>query len=327
MIHSIAHRFFKSLIPLLIGLVWVNKAIASPEFWVHEWPKTDFSKTEVPWVEIMSGGPGKDGIPALKDPTFVPLEEVDFPRIEPVMSIEIEGDARAYPIRYLMWHELVNDRIGDTPILVSFCPLCNSGLIFDRRQNGRELTFGVTGKLRFSDMVMYDVETQSWWQQAIGHAIVGEMTGADLTALPSRMESLQDFAKRHPDGRVMARPTYSRAYGSNPYVGYEAAPRPFLYSGDPPPHGIRSLERVIRIGSQAWPMTRLEKEDVITEAGFVISKVGRQASALEDGVIATARLIPTVEVKNSNGEDVVYDVMFAFAFDAFWPEGEWMLAP
>ena len=207
MIQHVTVRFFKSIIPVLIGMLWINKAVASPEFWGHEWPNTNFSKTEVPWVQIMSGGPGKDGIPALRDPTFVSIDEVDFAQIEPVLSSEINGDARAHPIRYLMWHELVNDRIGDMPILVSFCPLCNSGLIFDRRYKEQELTFGVTGKLRFSDMVMYDVETQSWWQQAIGHAIVGDMMGADLIPLPSRMESLQEFAKRHPQGRVMARPT------------------------------------------------------------------------------------------------------------------------
>jgi len=128
--------------------------------------------------------------------------------------------------------------VGGVPVAVTFCPLCNSGLTFDRRTDAGVLTFGVSGKLRNSDMIMFDRETQSWWQQALGEAIVGEMTGAELQSLPSWMESWAKFVARNPDGVVMDQPNTQRAYGENPYVRYDTANRPFLYSGEMPPFDI-----------------------------------------------------------------------------------------
>ena len=174
----------------------VTAAAADPNFWRHEWPKTDFTVTSVEnWTEILSGGPPKDGIPALDDPSFIPVDrETRIGDTEPVITVMIEGETpRAYPIRYLTWHEIVNDRIGDIPVAVTYCPLCNSGITFDRRVRGQVLSFGVSGKLRNSDMVMYDRQTESWWQQAIGTGIVGEMTGVELTPLPTWMESWAEF--------------------------------------------------------------------------------------------------------------------------------------
>ena len=163
-----------------IGLALMASGVsASPEFWRNEWPNTDFETTTVEnWREIMSGGPPKDGIPALSDPSFIAAsEESRIGDREPVITVEIaDQTARAYPIRYLTWHEIVNDTVGGVPIAVTFCPLCNSGIVFDRRVNGELRTFGVSGKLRNSDMVMYDRETESWWQQAIGTGIVGVHT-------------------------------------------------------------------------------------------------------------------------------------------------------
>ena len=145
-------------------VISTGRLAADPTFWRNEWPNTDFSKTNVVWIDIISGGPGKDGIPALISPEFMDLAKAALPDNEPVLTLSLAGIARAYPLRYLIWHELVNDRIADHPVLISFCPLCNSAVVFDRRVNGQELQFGVTGKLRHSDMIMYDVETQSWWQ-------------------------------------------------------------------------------------------------------------------------------------------------------------------
>ncbi|MBT6188795.1 MAG: DUF3179 domain-containing protein, partial [Tateyamaria sp.] len=154
-------------IALALGLSLVmGTASASPEFWQHEWPKTDFEKTTVEnWVEIMSGGPPKDGIPALSNPKFrKAITETRIGGTEPVITVEINGDARAYPVRYLTWHEIANDVVGGVPVAVTFCPLCNSGITFDRRVKQGTLTFGVSGKLRNSDMLMYDRETETWWQ-------------------------------------------------------------------------------------------------------------------------------------------------------------------
>ncbi|MEL6700106.1 MAG: DUF3179 domain-containing protein [Pseudomonadota bacterium] len=301
-----------------------------PQFWSVEWGDTDFTRNAVDsWAEILSGGPPKDGIPAINDPQFIRVADED--RIggrEPVITLEVAGEVpRAYPIRYLTWHEIVNDEVGGVPVAVTFCPLCNSGITFDRRVDGQTLTFGVSGKLRNSDMVMYDRETQSWWQQAIGEGIVGDMTGVELTTLPTWMESWDEFTTRNPDGVVMAQPTgFNRPYGANPYVNYDSSARPFLYSGENPPHDIPPLVRVVRVGDRAWPLTRLADEGEITEAGVRITWAAGQASALDARRIAEAKDVGTVRVFDAaTGANLPHDVMFAFAYHAFWPDGEWMV--
>ena len=305
-----------------------SMSVASPEFWTFEWPNTDFENTSVDnWVQIMSGGPPKDGIPALDDPTFVSVaEKSDLMPREPVITLEIDGQTpRAYPIRYLTWHEIVNDQVGDIPVAVTFCPLCNSGITFDRRIAQGTLSFGVSGKLRNSDMIMYDRETESWWQQAIGEAIVGDLNGTELVSLPSWMESWETFATRNPDGLVMQQPSFNRNYGANPYVRYDSSNRPFLYSGELPPHDIPALARVVRIGDQAWPLTRLAEAGELTEAGVTFTWTQGQASALDSSRIGDGKEVGNVRVRDASGADLVHDVMFAFAFDAFWPDGQWMI--
>jgi hypothetical protein len=169
-----------------------------PGSWPAEWPKTDFSQASISFDEIKEGGPPKDGIPPIDEPVFARSAEVDLPDIEPVIGVILEGTARAYPIRILIWHEIVNDQIGDAPISVTFCPLCNTGIVFDRRIAGDVLDFGTTGKLRNSDLVMYDRQTESWWQQFTGEAIVGEMTGTILDTVPARLESFANFKRALP---------------------------------------------------------------------------------------------------------------------------------
>ncbi|KUF08890.1 DUF3179 domain-containing protein [Pseudoponticoccus marisrubri] len=318
----------RPFIAMLAALALASAAAATPERWKSEWPQTDFQTTTIEdWGEIISGGPPKDGIPALSDPQFLQAgQESRIGGTEPVITVEIEGATpRAYPIRYLTWHEIVNDTVGGVPVAVTFCPLCNSALTFDRRVQGRVLSFGVSGKLRNSDMIMYDRETESWWQQAVGEGIVGEMTGVELDLLPSWMESWDMFRQRNPDGLVMAEPSWNRSYGTNPYRNYDSSRRPFLYSGEMPPHGIPPLVRVVRVGDRAWPMTRLADETEVTEAGVTIRWAPGQASALDAGTIARGRDVGAVRVRDASGADLPHDVMFAFAFHAFWPDGTWML--
>ena len=138
-----------------------------------EWPKTDFSKTLVDLSEIQSGGPPKDGIPPIDEPSFDSADEADTwldPR-EPVVVVSLNQQVKAYPLQILTWHEIVNDELGGVPISVTFCPLCNATIVFDRRLGERVLDFGTTGRLRKSDLVMYDRQTESWWQQFTGQAI------------------------------------------------------------------------------------------------------------------------------------------------------------
>ncbi|WP_171179469.1 DUF3179 domain-containing protein [Ruegeria sp. HKCCD8929] len=322
-------RILAVLLAVLLAALLAGALHASPDFWRNEWPETNFDKTSVAnWGEILSGGPPKDGIPALSDPSFVRASgKRGIDQREPVITVEIGGaEPRAYPIRYLIWHEIVNDRVGGIPIAVTYCPLCNSAITFDRRTRHGVLNFGVSGKLRHSDMVMYDRETQSWWQQAVGEAIVGDLTGTQLKTLPAWMESWDEFRTRNPEGLVMAEPRHNRDYGRNPYRGYDTSRRPFLYSGEMPPHGINPLERVVRVGNKAWPMSRLARAGVVKEAGVTISWTEGQASALDSGRIGKGRDVGSIRVKDGQGRDVSHDVMFAFAFHAFWPEGRWMLA-
>ncbi|WP_208353823.1 DUF3179 domain-containing protein [Pseudaestuariivita rosea] len=319
-------RFIKNL-TILLAVSLATAAFATPDRWQSEWKQTNFDKRSIgDWSEIISGGPPKDGIPALVDPDFIAVS--DERRIgdrEPVITLEMAGQARAYPVRYLTWHEIVNDEFAGVPVAVTFCPLCNSGLSFDRRVRGQVLTFGVSGKLRNSDMVMYDRETESWWQQAIGEGIVGDMTGVELVQLPSWMESWAEFKARNPGGLVMDQPDYRRNYGRNPYVGYDSSDKPFLYNGEMPPHGIDPLARVVRVSDRAWPFERLASGE-IREVGMVISWQAGQASALDSSRISEGRDVGTVRVRDAEGRDVPHDVMFAFAFHAFWPEGRWMLS-
>lgn len=197
--------------------------------------RTDFSKTTIDIGEIESGGPPKDGIAAIDRPKTQPVAAASawLPDRAPVISVAIGRASRAYPLEILIWHEIVNDTLGGRPIVVTFCPLCNTALVFDRTIDSVVHDFGTTGNLRYSDLVMYDRQTETWWQQAVGQGIVGELAGRQLAFLPSQIVSFADFGVAHPDGDVLTRDTgYDRPYGENPYVGYDATgDRPFLYDG------------------------------------------------------------------------------------------------
>lgn len=133
-----------------------------------DWPETVFSRSAIDLTEIMSGGVGKDAIPSIDDPQVVPVSDYraysGIDPLEPVIGIELNGEFRAYPLRVLIWHEIVNDVVGGVPVAVTYCPLCNTSVVFDRRFDDIILDFGTTGNLRHSDLIMYDRQTESWWQ-------------------------------------------------------------------------------------------------------------------------------------------------------------------
>jgi len=165
-----------------------------------------------------------DGIPSIDAPRFVEASDAEawLDGVEPVVVLEIAGDARAYPLQILMWHEIVNDVVGGTPVAVTFCPLCNTAITFERAVDGKPREFGVSGLLRRSDLVMYDRTANSLWQQITGEAIVGVDAGARLAFVPSVIASFEEFRKAYPDGQVLSRDTgFSRDYGRNPYSGYD----------------------------------------------------------------------------------------------------------
>ena len=296
-----------------------------PGDWVREWPRTDFATSSVGFAEILSGGPPKDGIPAIDRPWFVPVADMaNMADTEPVISFEQSGDARAYPLAIMIWHEIVNDEVGGLPVTVTYCPLCNSGIVFDRNAAGRVLDFGTTGKLRNSDLVMYDRQTESWWQQFLGEGIVGTMTGVRLRMLPSRIESIARFRTRHPDGKVLVpADSSSRPYGRNPYEGYERAARPFLYRG-PLPTDIAPMKRVVVVDGEAWSLDLLRLNGRVETGDVVIDWEPGQNSALDAVEIAAGYDVGNVTVRRrDNGVlvDIVHDVTFAFVFRAFHPDG------
>ncbi len=314
----------KILITFLVVLAFPSGAlIANPSYWKHEWPRTDFTKHSVAFDEIFSGGPPKDGIPSIDDPKFVPIsEEKELTDTDPVIGLVINGVAKAYPLRILIWHEIVNDTIGGVPVSVTFCPLCNTAVVYDRRLDGKVLDFGTTGKLRNSDLVMYDRQTESWWQQFLGQGIIGEMNGKTLKALPARLESWANFKTRAPKGMVQVPNSKGmRSYGANPYSGYDSLDRPFLYSGEMPKN-VAPLSRVVSTQdrTQAWSLDFLRQKKVIRlKDGLVFRWEPGQNSALDSALIAKSTDVGNVTAQR-DGKDIPYFVDFAFAFHAFFPK-------
>ena len=294
--------------------------------WGGEWPNTDFTKWSIDLGEILSGGPPKDGIPSIDAPAFVPIAaEAELAETEPVIGLIVNGDARAYPLRILIWHEIVNDTVGGVPVTVTYCPLCNSAIVFERTVDGRVLDFGTTGKLRNSDLVMYDRQTESWWQQFSGEAIVGAMTGTELEVLPSRLESWARFKARAGEGRVLVpNDRTMRNYGGNPYVGYDSRSVPYPLFQGPLPTDVDPMMRVVAVGDEAWTLPLIRENSPITRDGVTIRWVSGQNSALDSGRIPKGRDVGNVTVQRGTGpdaDDVAHDVTFAFVFRAFHPEG------
>ena len=262
--------------------------------------RTDFTKALVPLAEIVPGGPPPDGIPAIDRPKFVSTREADawLPPKEPVLAVRVGDDARAYPLRILIWHEIVNDRVGDKAVAVTYCPLCNSGLVFDRVVDGTALDFGTSGMLYKSDLVMYDRKTHSLWAQMEGRAIVGELAGTRLALIPSNTIAYEDFKTAYPGGKVLSHETgHQRHYGLNPYSSYDQPDLdPFLLKG-PPDRRRPPKERVVGVvvggapRAYLWPI--LEKQrvvhDTVSGERLVIFYQPGVLSALDEARIAESR--------------------------------------
>jgi len=320
---------------LFLGMTLAG--LAQPEDWKKEgWAETDFSKTSVDYDAIISGGPVKDGIPSIDNPSFWSLAERDIADFglgmqEPVVSVVINGDARTYPLRVLMWHEIVNDTVGGLPIAVTFCPLCNTALVFQREFGGVLYDFGTTGKLTLSNLIMYDRQTQSWWIQFTGKAIVGSMLGTVLKGVPARLESFERFAAANPKGRVLVPDNPNmRSYGSNPYVGYDLAPvpPPFLFRGELPTD-IEPMARVVMVESdgksRAVSLAYLRKVKKVEFGDVEVTWVEGQNSALETRDITKGRDVGNAIARRRTAtgyEDIVNHMTFAFVYRAFVPDGE-----
>ncbi|MHC4758843.1 MAG: DUF3179 domain-containing protein [Planctomycetota bacterium] len=262
--------------------------------------RTNTDKSIIDLKEIMSGGPGKDGIPAILKPNFIKADQASrwlTPK-EPVISLVVNGKPKAYPLQILMWHEMVNDRIDGVPVLVTFCPLCYTAIAFDRTVDGQEEVFGVSGLLRHSNLLMYDKRTESLWQQVTGQAVVGDMTGKQLKTLPAQIISYQQFVSAWPQGLILSQRTgYARDYGRNPYVGYDdISQKPYLFNG-PSDDRLKPMEKVIAvtIGStdKAYPYSLTAKErvinDVVADYNLVVFHDNGAVSAMDQPRISMSR--------------------------------------
>jgi hypothetical protein len=255
----------------------------------------------VPYSDILSGGPPKDGIPAIDAPTFVNVDEADawLKPNEAVALINVNGDARAYPVQILTWHEIVNDTVGGVPLAVTYCPLCNTAIAFERTLDGRTLDFGTTGRLRYSNLIMYDRQTETWWQQGTGEAIAGQYAGRHLMQRPMTLIAWSDFKAAYPNGKVLDRDTgFSRTYGRNPYVGYDnPSTQPFLYQGPQTPNLLPPLARVFALNLNDDPIAfaydvlaqRRVLTDVVGGEPVVVLWTPGTASTLDAPLVAGGR--------------------------------------
>lgn len=262
---------------------------------------TDISKHSIDLDELIDGGPGKDGIPSINNPKFVSQEEASewIEPEEPVITLEVKGTAKAYPIQILIWHEIANDTISDVPVSVTFCPLCYSAIVFDRRLNDKVYEFGVSGLLRHSDMIMYDRQTESLWQQFSGEAVVGDLTGEQLRILPSRLISFRQFRSSYPNASVLSKNTgYRRNYGENPYAGYDDVNNtPFLMNEENLSGKLPPMEKVIGVRTEhenkAYPYSITKENRVIHDEIngelIVIFHMEGMASALDSREISNSR--------------------------------------
>ena len=200
-----------------------ESAIDVPRSLERHFPTTDFSKADPKLEEALSGGPGKDGIPAIDDPKFVPLSEFNRPNNIQAIVLVGESTTKVYPYNILTWHEIVNDDFEGTPVAITFCPLCGSAIVYNRTlPNGEVSTFGVSGSLLESNMIMYDRATENLWQQSTGKTLAGSFHSAKLKLEPFQLLTLGDVRETHPDALVLSEDTgHRRNYGRNPYAGYE----------------------------------------------------------------------------------------------------------
>ncbi|GIW56016.1 MAG: hypothetical protein KatS3mg082_2420 [Nitrospiraceae bacterium] len=323
------------VITALLAATLIRAAPASgdgaPEALRREFPKTDFSRAVVPLESIVSGGPPRDGIRSVDEPRFDPVAR---PRLhlsasDPVIAFVHAGRARAYPLAILARHEIVNDRLGELPVAVTYCPLCNAAIVFRRvLPDGTVTTFGTTGRLRNSDLVMYDRATETFWQQFTGRGLVGRFAGDHLERLPARIMSFARFRAEHPDGEVLSPPYPWYDYRSPPYAGYDRSPAPW-FPVRRLPREVPAMSLVVSVGDRAWALDLVRRKGrITTEDGLVITwrpgarSIFRAPLPEESGKPSDVWGDVMVERLRADGtrEPVPYGLDFAFAFASFHPD-------
>ncbi len=303
----------------LVGMAALEPSMGRP---VPRPNDFDLEDALVPRERIVSGGPPRDGIPALDAPRFVPARDADWLDSDArVLGLVVDGDSHAYPVAIMNWHEIVNDTLAGRAVVVTYCPLCGSGVAFERRIGGLDRRFGVSGLLYNSDVLLYDRESESLWSQLLGRAIAGPMKGWRLEALPLEHTNWRDWRGRHPRTLVLSRRTgYDRDYDRDPYAGYGLSRRIYF----PVPARDRRYhpkEWVVAIEidgqARAWPFSELARGHTPLRERLA----GRELRIEYDDRARTARIY------NDRGERLPAVTAYWFAWVAFHPDTQVYQAP
>ena len=273
--------------------------------------------TLIPKDKILSGGPGKDGIPAIDTPEFTRTPDFLFLNEKSrVIGVIHKGVAKAYPINILNWHEIVNDDFAGDPVIVTYCPLCGSGVVYSGMVNGKKTSFGVSGLLYNSDVLLYDRETDSLWSQMMHQAVSGSAKGTRLEQIPSSHTTWGEWLKRHPDTLVLTTNTgVSRDYNRNPYEGYEFMNRIF-FPVDNNDERYHMKETVVGVQingeSKAYPFSELSKATapIIDQVGGLEIRVKYNAES------------QSAEICDRNDQPIASVRAFWFAWIAFHPDSK-----
>lgn len=281
----------------------------------------DLTGALIPLDAIEQGGPPRDGIPAIDRPRFVPAARAKLAPDDRVLALALNGVARAYPVRILNWHEVVNDRVGGQPVAVTYCPLCGTGVAFDARIAGptgpQEASFGVSGLLYNSDVLLYDRATESLWSQVMAQAVTGPMKGTRLALLPMVHTSWAAWQRRHPASEVLSSDTgFVRDYALDPYADYARSPRLMFdvaHRDDRLPAKAWVLGLTLGGEAKAWPLAALARH--ADAQGRYDDRVGGQRVQVRyDATAASA------EVFAADGRPLPGVMAFWFAWVAFHPK-------
>ena len=302
----------KSVIPFGLIVLWVG---------LSAW---DFSKHSIPLSEILSGGPGKDGIPAIDHPRYVPASRASQTFLENedrIIALVVNGKKKAYPIKILNWHEIVNDSIGGRRVVVTFCPLCGTGMVFDANAAGQLLNFGVSGLLYQSDVLLYDRQTESLWSQIKQEAVTGKLVGTRLKLLPSTLTTWGAWKKQHPDTFVLSTKTgYLRNYERDPYEDYYKS-RDVMFQVGKLNHRYHPKEQVLGVELDGKPKA------------YPFSELARVKSPFKDKVgektvhVTYDSKSRTATIKDASGTELPSVVGFWFAWVAFHKDTQVYSAP
>ncbi len=302
-----------AVILLLCGLLHAMASSAA------DYNGFDVEGALIPVDKIFQGGPPRDGIPAIDQPRFVTAAEADY--LQPdsrLIGIDIDGVASAYPLAILNWHEVVNDRTAGQGVVVTFCPLCGTGVVYRADTEGRALNFGVSGLLYNSDVLLYDRQTESLWSQLMHQAVAGPMKGTRLTMVPSMHTRWDVWREMHPQTRVLSTETgFRRDYNRNPYAGYDSSPGlyfpvAFLSQRYHPKERVLGLQYKGRI--KAYPFVELAKAG---DRGRITDRVAGELLRVEYDAPRRSG-----QVFGPDGEALAVVSAFWFAWYAFHPETE-----